>query len=95
MLRNGPRERKEFDAEMIQKIVDLLAEEFPLGSDNSRTIINPYMINNYSTNLGIDAILSVVARELDVDYHAIAYHEHDIIPAYAERIGWKQKGDKN
>ena len=87
----GDDQKIELSPEVIQQVVDILAETYPLGHERTPFIAEPYLIRGGASNYGIDNIVWAVKEKTGLDFLAISDNEKKIIPAYLKRIGYQAK----
>ena len=87
---DGDEQKIELTQEVIDRVVDILVETYPLNHERTRFIAEPYLRGGAS-NYGIDNIVWAVKAQTGLDFLAISQNEHEIIPAYLKRIGYKQE----
>ncbi|MFH1253312.1 MAG: hypothetical protein V1664_03220 [Candidatus Uhrbacteria bacterium] len=84
-------QKRELPEEVISRVVEVLAEKFPLEGLETELFAKFSVENGSCSNFTIDEIVKAVGKETGLGYLEIAQNEKRIFPAYLTRIGYPTK----
>jgi len=84
-----PKTKEMLDIRTLDKIIDIILVQFPLGSEQSQEIIESYYREGGEASVkAIDLIQHAIEDEIpSLNFKDIEDHEQTIIPLYAKKLG--------